>query len=123
MTAQNTHVVIVDDDPPVRRALARLLASAGFEVSVCGSAEEFLIRRHELRPACLLLDIHLPRLSGLDLEALLGRVSRTVPVIFITADHDLARSEEVRQAGRPCLIKPIDDETLLSAISTATASH
>jgi FixJ family two-component response regulator len=121
MTPRQVHVVVVDDDPPVRRALARLLSSAGFRVSVCGSAEEFLIRSCDLDAACVLLDVHLPRLSGLELTHLLDKLSQRVPIVFITADHDLACSQEMRRTGRMCLIKPVDDEALLSAISTATA--
>lgn len=121
MSSRDVHVVIVDDDLPVRRALARLLTSAGFRVSVCGSAEDFLVQSSELSPSCLLLDVHLPRLSGLELTHLLDRLNTRVPIVFITADHELARSQEMRQAGRPCLMKPIDADTLLAAISSATA--
>jgi FixJ family two-component response regulator len=121
MTRRDVHVVIVDDDQPVRRALARLLTSAGFRVSVCGSAEDFLTRSYELAPTCLLLDVHLPRLSGLQLNHVLARLDTRVPIVFITADQEVARSAEMRRAGRACLIKPIDDEALLEAISTATA--
>lgn len=121
MPFRNVHVVIVDDDPPVRRALARLLTSAGCQVTVCSSAEDFLIRSFDLAPSCLLLDVHLPRLNGLELTHVLDRLEHRVPVVFITADHELARSEEMRMAGHPCLMKPIDDEALLAAISTATA--
>ena len=122
MMSGRVHVVIVDDDPPVRRALTRLLISAGFHVSACGSAEEFLVRSDELDVSCLLLDVHLPRIGGLDLVRLLDRLGRPVPVVFITADHELARSDAMLQAGRPCLIKPIDDEALLAAISAATGA-
>jgi FixJ family two-component response regulator len=121
MSSQDVHVVIVDDDPPVRRALARLLTSAGFRVSVCGSAEDFLVRSGDLAPSCLLLDVHLPRLTGIELTHLLERLDMRVPIVFITADHDLARSAQMLQAGCPCLMKPIDADALLAAISTATA--
>lgn len=121
MSSEDVHVVIVDDDPPVRRALARLLTSAGFRVSICGSAEDFLVRSDDLAPSCLLLDVHLPRLNGLELTQLLVRLDVRVPIVFITADHELARSEEMREAGRPCLMKPIDADTLLATISNVTA--
>lgn len=119
MNTADVHVVIVDDDPPVRRALARLLTAAGCRVSLCGSAEDFLVRSYDLAPTCLLLDVHLPRLSGLDLRALLGRLDQRLPIVFLTADQEVARSAEMRQTGRPCLIKPVDDEVLLRAISQA----
>jgi FixJ family two-component response regulator len=121
MTPRQLHVVIVDDDPPVRRALARLLTSAGLAVTVCGSAEEYLLQGSECKPSCLLLDVHLPRLSGIELHQLLHKLDQPVPVVFITADHELARSEEIREAGRPCLIKPVDEDALLAAIAAATS--
>ena len=110
------HVAVVDDDAPVRRALARVLVSLGFEVSLFASAEEFLMRMNDVAPSCLLLDVHLPRLSGLDLYRLLGQLARRLPTVFITADHELARGDAMRRTGAPCLLKPIDDEKLLSAI-------
>ena len=123
MSAQTTpdvHVVVVDDDAPVRRALGRLLTAAGCRVSLCGSAEDFLVKSYDLAPTCVVLDVHLPRLSGLDLRALLGRLDKRLPIVFITADHEVARSAEMRQSGHPCLIKPVDDEVLLRAISQAS---
>ena len=121
MPSPEVHVVIVDDDLPVRRALARLLTSAGFRVTVCGSAEDFLIQSDALAPSCLLLDVHLPRLTGLELTQWLERLEMRVPIVFITADRDVARSAQMRDAGCPCLLKPIDGDALLAAISTATA--
>jgi FixJ family two-component response regulator len=119
----SVHVAVIDDDRPVRTALARLLMSAGFQVSLFASAEEFLGHMNDLEPACLLLDLHLPRLSGLELDRVLRQLARTMPTVFITADHELAQSEEVRQRGIPCLIKPIDDRTLLAAIADAVEPH
>ena len=63
--------------------------------------------------SCVLLDVHLPRLSGLELTALLARLGVSVPIVFITADQELAESSEMRQTGRPCLLKPIDDDMLV----------
>jgi FixJ family two-component response regulator len=120
MTSVPVHVVIVDDDPPVRRALARLLSAAGFRVSTCSSAEDFLVRGRADEVSCVLLDVHLPRLSGLELTGLLARLGVSVPIVFITADQDLAESLEMRQTGRACLLKPIDDDMLVRAISAAT---
>ena len=121
MTSVPVHVVIVDDDPPVRRALARLLVAVGFRVSTCSSAEDFLVRSNSDDVSCVLLDVHLPRLSGLELNGLLARLNVTVPIVFITADQELAESAEMRRTGRPCLLKPIDDDLLVSAISAAAA--
>jgi two-component system response regulator FixJ len=119
MPSVPVHVVVVDDDPPVRRALARLLSAVGFRVSTCSSAEDFLVRSSTDEVSCVLLDVHLPRLSGLELTVLLARLNVTVPIVFITADEDLAESAEMRRTGRTCLVKPIDDDLLLRAISAA----
>jgi FixJ family two-component response regulator len=123
MTSVPVHVVIVDDDPPVLRALARLLAAVGFRVSTCSSAEDFLVRSSADEASCVLLDVHLPRLSGLELSGLLARLNVNVPIVFITADQELAESSEMRRTGRTCLLKPIDDDLLVRAISAATAAH
>jgi FixJ family two-component response regulator len=120
MTSAPLHVVVVDDDPPVRVALARLLSAVGFRVSTCNSAEDFLIRGRDEDVSCVLLDVHLPRLNGLELTRLLSRLGVSVPIVFITADQAMAESIEMRQTGRPCLLKPIDDDTLVRAISAAT---
>lgn len=123
MTSVPVHVVVVDDDPPVRRALARLLSAVGFRVSTCSSAEDFLVRSNTGDVSCVLLDVHLPRLSGLELTGLLARLNVTVPIVFITADEELAESADMRRTGRTCLLKPIDDDLLLRAISAATAEN
>jgi FixJ family two-component response regulator len=123
MTSVPVHVVIVDDDPPVRRALARLLSAVGFRVSTCCSAEDFLVRSRADDVSCVLLDVHLPRLSGLELTSLLGRLGVSVPIVFITADQELAESSEMRLTGRPCLLKPIDDDTLVRTISAAAETQ
>jgi FixJ family two-component response regulator len=123
MTSVPVHVVVVDDDPPVRLALARLLSAVGFRVSTCSSAEDFLVRTNTDEVSCVLLDVHLPRLSGLELTGLLARLKVSVPIVFITADQEIAESADMRRTGRPCLLKPIDDDLLVSAISAATAEY
>ncbi len=123
MTSVPVHVVVVDDDAPVRRALARLLSAVGFRVTTCSSAEDFLVRSRADDVSCVLLDVHLPRLSGIELTGLLGRLGMTVPVVFITADQELAESSEMRRTGRPCLLKPIDDDALVRTISAAAAER
>jgi len=123
MTSVPVHVVIVDDDPPVRRALARLLSAVGFRVSTCNSAEDYLVRGRDDDVSCVLLDVHLPRLSGLELTDLLARLGISVPVVFITADQELAESSQMRRTGRPCLLKPIDDDMLVRTISAAAQGH
>ena len=119
MGAENSHIVIVEDDPPVGRALARLLRSAGFHTTLCGSAEDFLALQRDLTPSCLLLDVHLPRLNGLDLMRALDRLEGRVPIVFMTGDVDLVSTIQTWQAGWQCLRKPVDEIALLSAISAA----
>lgn len=114
-------IAVVDDDFPVRKALARLLAAAGFGVITFGSAEEFLVSADECDFACLLLDAHLPGMGGLGLFAAVSASGWHVPVIFITADHELATSATMTQTGRPCLVKPCDEHTLLTTIGRLTA--
>lgn len=103
---------------PVRRALVRVLAAAGFRVSSYSSAEEFLAIANG-SAGCALIDVHLPQMDGLALAERLRESVRPVPVVLITADHDLAHREQVRLRGGICLTKPIDEHTLLDAISKA----
>lgn len=109
-------IALVDDDPPVRRAIARLLASAGFVVTAFDSAEAFLDGVADASPACVVLDVHLPRMSGLDLARLLQGVGSPAPVILLTADHELARSERVARSGTLCLTKPCEGQALIDSI-------
>lgn len=117
MPSAHTHVAIVEDDAPVRRALVRVLVAAGFRVSGYASAEEFLALSGDPPPDCVLLDLHLPRMGGIELYECLRRTRRETPIVFITADHELARSDAVRRTGAPCLTKPIDEHTLIEAIA------
>jgi len=113
------HIALVDDDDSVRRALSRLLSALGFEVSAFGSAEEFLVSGDLDRAACMLLDVHLPRLSGIELKSLLSIGNRSVPVVFITGDDEMARSEAMRRTGARCLMKPLERDKLVAAIQDA----
>ena len=108
-------IAIVDDDASVRRALQRLVESAGYTVQPFASAREFLAWLPQGRAACLVLDVHMDGMSGLDLQQRLA-----VPVIFITAHDDaltLDRIERSKAAGH--LRKPIDAQAVLSAIRRA----
>jgi FixJ family two-component response regulator len=109
-------VAVVEDDAPVRRAVARLLVSAGFAVTTYASAEDFLTHLDDDLPDCLLLDLHLPRMGGMQLHQCLRSLGHVPAVIFITADDELARSPAIRRSGIPCLVKPCDDELLIAAI-------
>jgi FixJ family two-component response regulator len=113
-------VVIVDDDPSVRRALSRCLRAAGLEVEALASAGELLAYEWPAQPACLVIDIHLPDMDGLALlRCLAGRRSR-VPVVVITGDLDPElRSEALRQGAAGFLTKPYDEGQLLETIRGA----
>jgi FixJ family two-component response regulator len=99
-----------------------LPASAGFQPAAFASAEEFLMSANDLRFDCLLLDLHLPGLSGLDLFSILRRDGERTPVVFLTADRDVARCEDIRAAGASCLVMPTDDVTLFRVIRNAVDS-
>jgi len=114
-------VSVVDDDISVRRSLDRLMRSAGLEVNVFASGEEFLNSTHPRKADCLILDIRLPGISGIDLHRQLLARRYNVPVIFITAhgsDAD-ARSEAASDWTVAYLIKPLDGDELLDAVDAA----
>lgn len=113
-------VGIVDDDPSVRRALHRLVQSAGYTVQTFESAPQFLATLHRGPPACLLLDVQLDGMSGFDLEERLAADGTGVPVIFITAHDDAPTRERIEQSGAAgYLWKPLDEAALLDAIRRA----
>ncbi len=116
-------VFLVDDDPSVRRALARLIRSAGYQVQTFGSARDFLDpNAHADGVACLVLDIRMPGLSGLDLQRELQAADMSLPVIFITGHGDIPMSVNAMKAGAvDFLPKPIQDKDLLRAIEQALA--
>ena len=115
-------VYVVDDDESVRRALSRLLRSAGLNVETFPSAQAFLSRELPDRTACLVLDVRLPGLSGLDLQAALKQAGRAMPIVFISGQSDVPVSVQAMKAGAlDFLQKPFDDEQLLSAIAGALA--
>jgi FixJ family two-component response regulator len=114
-------VFVVDDDDAVRQALTRLIRSAGYDVEGFGSASEFLAcGPHTQRTACLVLDVQLPDLNGLDLQHELNAASALLPIIFITGHGDIAMTVRAMKAGATdFLAKPIGDTDLLCAIETA----
>ncbi len=113
-------VAIVDDDTSVRRALTRLLQSAGLQVVAYASASEFLASGLSSPPACVLLDIHLGGMNGLELLSRLRELGNDLPVLIITA-HDNAQAREAAvQAGCTAyLCKPLDAKLLLEEVATA----
>ena len=112
-------VFVVDDDISVRESLELLILSAGWRPETFASAREFLARPRALAPSCLVLDIALPDLNGLDLQKLVA--DRTdMPIIFITGYGDVPKTVQAMKAGAiEFLTKPFVDEELLSAIRTA----
>jgi FixJ family two-component response regulator len=118
-----TMVAVLDDDPSVRRALARLLRSAGYLVETFASARAFLERLAVRRPDCLLLDVSMPGQSGLDLHDRLTESGHDIPVIFITGHGDAFMAARATKAGAVAFLsKPVDDEALLRAVEIATAT-
>lgn len=113
-------VSIIDDDLSVRRALRRLVASAGFSVETFASGREFLDSESLGRSHCIVLDIHLGGLSGLDVQERLKTMGVQAPVIFITAHDDEATHGRVRRSGAVAYLrKPFEDHALLDAIERA----
>jgi FixJ family two-component response regulator len=115
-------VSVVDDDPSVRRSLARLVKGAGYRVEAFASADEFLARPPEDGPACLLLDVRMPGLTGLDLQETLAIAAHSTSIVFITGYRDVRASVKAMKGGAvDFLTKPVNDEELLSAIERAVA--
>ena len=110
-------VFIVDDDNSVRRSLGRLLKAAGLSVKTFDSAQNFLDSYQDDEAACLVLDVRMPKMSGLDLQKRLIESGSKVPIIFITAHEDLESREQAMNAGAIAFLrKPFEEQLLLEAI-------
>jgi FixJ family two-component response regulator len=113
-------VFVVDDDVSMREALESLVRSAGFEVETFASAQDFLDHRKADVPSCLVLDVRLPGLSGLDLQKRILEANREIPIVFITGHSDVPTSVRAMKAGAvEFLIKPFSNQDLLDAIQQA----
>jgi FixJ family two-component response regulator len=115
-------VFLVDDDPSVRKALTRLIKSAGYDVQTFPSARDFLEcwRVTDKGPACLVLDVRMPGLSGIDLQHELQTAGSSLPIIFITGHGDIPMSvQAIKDGAADFLIKPVNDAELLKAIEKA----
>ena len=113
-------VFVVDDDISVRESLELLIKFAGWQPETFASAEEFLARPRTATPSCLVLDVSLPALNGLELQKLIGVDRVDIPIIFITGHRDVPMTVQAMKAGAvEFLTKPFDDEALLSAIRHA----
>jgi RNA polymerase sigma factor (sigma-70 family) len=120
MTEPDPAVFVVDDDPSVRRAIKRLVESVGLHVEVFGSAQEFLQAARPDAPSCLVLDIRLPGISGLDFQRELASTNIHIPIIFITAHGDIPMTVRAMKAGAvEFLTKPFRDQDLLDSIQIA----
>jgi FixJ family two-component response regulator len=117
MTEVASVVFVVDDDPSIRRAIKRLVESVGLRVEGLGSAQEFLRSQRPDAPSCLVLDVRLPGMSGLDFQRELREANIHIPIIFITAHGDIPMTVRAMKAGAvEFLTKPFRDQELLDAI-------
>jgi FixJ family two-component response regulator len=113
-------VFVVDDDPSVRRSMTRLLQSAGYAVETMATADDYLRQSRHRGPGCLLLDIQMPGLNGLDLQKALATADREIPIIFISGHADIPDSVQAMKGGAvDFLTKPLDQDDLLAAIDRA----
>jgi FixJ family two-component response regulator len=113
-------VFLVDDDASVRKALHRLIRAAGYDVESFPDAAGYLASPAPSLPACIVLDIRMPTMSGFELQSAIAGTSRALPVVFITGHGDEAVRSQALEAGAvDVLFKPIDEEELVSAIEKA----
>jgi FixJ family two-component response regulator len=120
MSKPENLVFVVEDDPSMRNALNNLLRSVGLEAQLFASAKEFLQSNRPDVPSCLILDVRLPGISGLDLQRDLSAANVHIPIIFITAHGDIPMSVRAMKAGAvEFLTKPFRDQDLLDAIQVA----
>jgi FixJ family two-component response regulator len=120
MNETDAMVFVVDDDAPMRESLKNLIRSVGLRVELFASAQEFLRSKRPDLPSCLVLDVRLPGLSGLDLQRRTGDAGIEIPIVFITGHGDIPMSVRAMKAGAvEFLTKPFRDQDLLDAIQQA----
>jgi FixJ family two-component response regulator len=116
----NAIIAIVDDDPSVRKGLERLIRSLGWKTESFGSAQEFLATARNQAPSCLVLDLQLPGLSGLELQKQMTEAGVETPIVFLTGHGNIPASVKAMKAGAiEFLTKPVDEQDLLNAIQEA----
>jgi FixJ family two-component response regulator len=121
--AERPLIAVVDDDESVRESLPDLLREFGFAARAFTSAEAFLASGCAAEARCLILDITMPGMSGLDLQQELQRQNHSVPIVFITAQWDEAlRPRVIKQGAVECLFKPFSDTSLFEAIQAALSA-
>ena len=120
MSDTGTLVYVVDDDVSAREGVARLICSAGLTAKTFASGEEFLAAARSKVPGCLILDVNLPGLNGLDLQQEIAESDAEIPIIFLTGYGDIPMTVHAVKAGAAnFLTKPVDDEELLQAVRQA----
>ena len=113
-----TTIFVVDDDPSVRTAIRRLLSSVGLSCETFGSGAEFLKRAEDGISGCVLLDVRMPGLSGIEVQQLLVAAGHDLPIIFVTAHADVPLTVRAMKAGAmEVLTKPFEDQALLDAVN------
>jgi len=113
-------IFVVDDYAPVRRAVSRLLHAAGFAVVAFGSPQEFLAQYDPHTPGCLVLDLDMPAVNGLELQRILATKGSVLPIIFLSGHGNIPKSVQAMKHGASdFLTKPVNDEDLLAAIRVA----
>jgi FixJ family two-component response regulator len=123
MTEQGPVVFVIDDDPSVRKALGRLLKSAGLRALAFASAQEFLQQQLPDVPACVVLDVNMPGINGLELQCTLADRNAGLPIVFITGYGDIPMSVRAMKGGAAdFLVKPFNNADLLAAVRQALAS-
>lgn len=124
MDGEAPRIAIVDDEEPVRRALLRLLRSAHYQAEAFDSAASFLESLSEATPHCVILDLQMPKMTGLELQQRLRQLAATLPVIVITAyDEPDTRQRCLALGAGWYFRKPVDGNDLLEAIRLAVAAH
>jgi FixJ family two-component response regulator len=124
MSSRHKKIFVIDDDPAIRRALRRLLTAEGYEVKTFDSAREFLRLRYPEAPACLILDVRMPRMSGLELQRRLAEEGLKIPIIFISGHGDDETAAAALEAGAvDFLHKPLPDHQLLDIVKRVVGKN
>jgi FixJ family two-component response regulator len=124
MTPVAPLVFVVDDDPSVRRSLTRLLESSGYVIEAFASAREFLARAPHAGPCCLVLDVRMPGLTGIELQEALASGGRRMSIVFVTGHADVPMTVKAMKGGAVDLLtKPVDAQDLIAAIQRAVAKN
>lgn len=124
MASADPCIAVVDDESPVRTMLVRLLRLADYRVTAFASGEEFLDSLTARLPACAILDVHMPGLSGFDVQSRMRAAHIEVPIVFITASDDSALDRSALEAGAICLLrKPFSSDQLIEVVAIALGSN